>query len=187
MKLLFDFFPVVFFYITFNYYKEPLGEVQAMVYATAVLMAATVMQVAINWFKNRKVEKMHIAVLVLAMVFGGATIYFQDKAYLIWKVTIVNWLFAVVFFASHFIGHSHIVKRMMSKSVDLPELIWDRLSYMWIIFFVVLGAINLIVAQNVDFDTWVDFKLFGLLGLTVLFVVIQTIYLSRHIKEVKES
>ena len=77
-----------------------------MVYATAVLMAATVLQVAINWFKNRKIEKMHIAVLVLAMVFGGATIYFQDKAYLIWKVTIVNWLFAVVFFASHFIGHS---------------------------------------------------------------------------------
>lgn len=187
MKLLFDFFPVVFFYITFNYYKEPLGEVQAMIYATAVLMAATVIQVAINWFKNRKVEKMHIVVLVLALIFGGATIYFQDKAYLIWKVTIVNWLFAVVFFGSHFIGHSHIVKRMMSKSVDLPEVVWDRLSYMWILFFAALGVINLVVAKTFDFDTWVDFKLFGLLGLTVAFVIIQTIYLSRHVKEVKES
>lgn len=187
MKLLFDFFPVIFFYIAFNYYKEPYGEVQAMIIATAVLMVATVIQVSVNWFKNRKIEKMHVIVLVMALVFGGATIYFQDKAYLIWKVTLVNWLFAVAFLGSHFIGHTHIVKRMMQHTIELPELVWDRLSYMWIVFFIVLGAINLVVAQNVDFDTWVDFKLFGLLGLTVLFVVVQSIYLSRHIKEVKEN
>ena len=76
---------------------------------------------------------------------------------------------------------------MMQHTIELPELVWDRLSYMWIVFFIALGVINLIVAQNVDFDTWVDFKLFGLLGLTVLFVVVQTVYLSRHIKEVKEN
>ena len=187
MKLLFDFFPVIFFYITFNVFKGPEGEIQAMIYATAILMAATVAQVAINWFKNRKIENIHIVVLILALIFGSATIYFQDKAYLIWKVTIVNWLFAVVFFGSHFIGHSPIVKRMMQKTVELPELVWSRLSYMWIVFFIALGIINLIVAKNVDFDTWVDFKLFGMLGLTVVFVVIQTIYLSRHVKEVKES
>jgi len=187
MKLLFDFFPVIFFYISFNYYKEAQGEVQAMIIATAILMIATVIQVAINWFKNRKIEKMHIIVLVMALVFGGATIYFQDKAYLIWKVTLVNWLFAVVFFGSHFIGHTHIVKRMMQHAIELPDQVWDKLSYMWITFFVFLGVINLIVAQNVDFDTWVDFKLFGLLGLTLVFIVIQTIYMSRHAKEVKES
>lgn len=187
MKLLFDFFPVIFFYITFNSFKEDYGEVQAMIYATAVLMVATVIQVGFNWFKHRKIEKMHIIVLALALLFGGATIYFQDKAYLIWKVTLANWLFAVVFLGSHFIGHTHIVKRMMQHSIELPEIVWDRLSYMWIIFFLALGAINLAVAWNVDFETWVDFKLFGLLGLTVLFVVVQTIYLSRHIKEVKEN
>lgn len=187
MKLLFDFFPVVFFYISFNFFKESQGEIKAMIIATAVLMAATVLQVSINWFKNRKIEKMHIIVLIMALVFGGATIYFQDKAYLIWKVTLVNWLFATVFLASHFIGDTHIVRRMMEKSVELPDPIWDRLSYMWIIFFVALGVINLIVAKSVDFETWVDFKLFGLLGLTLAFVVLQTIYLSRHVKEIKES
>ncbi|MGD8925774.1 MAG: septation protein A [Thioalkalispiraceae bacterium] len=187
MKLLFDFFPVVFFYISYNFFKTSHGEIKAMIIATAVLMAATVLQVGINWFKNRKIEKMHIIVLIMALVFGGATIYFQDKTYLIWKVTLVNWLFATVFFGSHFIGHTHIVKRMMQSAVELPDPIWDRLSYMWIIFFIALGAINLVVANSVDFDTWVDFKLFGLLGLTLVFIVIQTIYLSRHVKEVKES
>lgn len=187
MKLLFDFFPVVLFYIVYNILKQDSNDVHAMIIATAVLMAATVVQVLINWFKHRKVENMHIVVLVLALLFGGATIYFQDKQYLIWKVTLVNWLFAAVFLGSHFIGDTPIIKRMMQKAVELPEMIWNRLSYMWIGFFFILGVINLLVARHVNFDTWVDFKLFGLLGLTLLFVVLQAIYLSRHATEIKEQ
>jgi len=187
MKLLFDFFPVVLFYTVYNVRKTGNDDIDAMIVATAVLMAATVVQVAVNWFKNHKVENMHIVVLLLALVFGGATIYFRDQQYLIWKVTLVNWLFAIVFLGSHFIGDTPIVRRMMQNAIELPEFIWNRLSYMWIIFFFALGAINLAVARNVNFDTWVDFKLFGLLGLTIAFVVIQTIYMSRHVKEIKEQ
>jgi len=187
MKFLFDFFPVVFFYIAFNVSKKYTDEVDAMIIATAVLMAATVAQVAFNWFKHRKIEKMHIIVLVLALVFGGATIYFRDQQFLIWKVSIANWLFAVVFLGSHFIGHTHVIKRMMQHAVTLPDPIWDRLSYMWIVFFTALGFINLAVGYQYDFDTWVDFKLFGLLGLTFAFIILQTLYLSRHMKEVKET
>ncbi len=187
MKLLFDFFPVIFFYITYNVGKNYTDEVNSIIIATAVLMISTVIQISITWFKSRKIEKMHIIVLVMALVFGGATIYFRDAQFLIWKVSLANWLFAAVFLGSHFIGHTPVVKRMMQSAVELPEVIWNRLSYMWIAFFIVLGIINLIVAETFDFDTWVDFKLFGLLGLTILFIVIQTLYLSRHIKEVKET
>ena len=98
MKLLFDFFPVVLFYAVYNISKKSNDDVDAMIMATAVLMVATVIQVAINWFKNHKIENMHLVVLVLALIFGGATIYFRDQQYLIWKVTLVNWLFAIVFF-----------------------------------------------------------------------------------------
>ena len=183
MKFLFDFFPVLLFYVAYNLGKKYTGEVESMILATAILMAATVVQVAITWFRHRKIEKMHIIVLVLAIVFGGATIYFREPSYLIWKVTLANWLFAVVFIASHFIGHSPLVKRMMQNAIELPDIIWNRLSYMWIAFFIVIGIINLIVAQHFSFDAWVDFKLFGLLGLTFIFVIIQSVYLARHIKE----
>ena len=158
-----------------------------MIIATVILMIGTIIQVGFNWFRHRKIEKMHIAVLVMALVFGGATIYFREPAYLIWKVTLANWLFGIVFLASHFIGDTPLVKRMMQNAIELPEIVWQRLSYMWIGFFFALGLINLFVAETVDFDTWVDFKLFGLLGLTIVFVVVQSVYLARHIKEVKES
>ena len=183
MKFLFDFFPVLLFYIAYNVGKKYTGEVDAMILATVLLVLATCVQVSITWLRMRKVENMHIVVLALALIFGGAPIYFREPIYLIWKVTLANWLFAGAFLASHFIGHSPIVKRMMQHAVVLPEFVWNRLSYMWISFFIALGAINLVVAENVSFDAWVDFKLFGLLGLTLLFVIIQSVYLARHIKE----
>lgn len=183
MKFLFDFFPVIVFYIAYTVSKHFTGEVEGMVIATALLIAATCGQVAITWLKKRKVEKMHIVVLVLAIVFGGATIYFHEPAYLVWKVTLGNWLFALAFLASHFIGDTPIVKRMMQHAVELPETIWNRLSYMWVLFFAVVGGINLLVAYHVSFDTWVQFKLFGMFGLTFAFVIIQSIYLARHVRE----
>ena len=183
MKLLFDFFPIVAFYLTYNLSKAKLGDVNAMIAATAVLMLATTIQMAYTWIKHKKIEKMHVLVLVLALVFGGATIYFRDPAYLIWKVTLVNWLFALAFIASHFIGEKTLIRHMMDHALILPEPVWQKLSLMWIVFFISLGTLNLIVAARVSFDHWVDFKLFGLMGLTLLFALGQGIYLSRYIKE----
>lgn len=187
MKFLFDFFPVVIFYVVFKYNKDAAGEIQAMIYATAALMIATLIQVAINWIRHKKVEKMHVAVLALALVFGGATIYFQEPVYLIWKVTLANWLFALVFLGSHFIGHTPLIKRMMQQAISLPDFAWLRLSYLWISFFIVLGAINLIVAFNVSFDTWTDFKMFGVLGITIAFVIVQALYLARFMEPEKAN
>ncbi|MBI1423139.1 MAG: septation protein A [Gammaproteobacteria bacterium] len=183
MKFLFDFFPVIVFYIAYTIGKRVTDEVQSMVIATALLIAATCIQVGVTWVRKHKVEKMHIIVLALAIIFGGATIYFRDPAFLIWKVTLAYWLFAMAFLASHYIGEAPIIKRMMQHAIELPEIIWTRVSYMWILFFAAIGIVNLIIARSVSFDAWVNFKLFGTFGLTLVFVIIQSLYLARHAKE----
>lgn len=181
MKFLFDFFPVLLFFIVFKSHED---QVEGMLAATAALIAATIIQMSYNWLRHKKLEKMHIVTLVLVIIFGGATIYFKEPQFLIWKVTIANWLFAVVFYASHFIGNkTPIVKRMMQANLSMPEQAWNRLSISWVLFFVLTGVINLLVAHFYSFDIWVDFKLFGILGLTLLFVIAQGVFLSRHIKE----
>ena len=181
MKFLFDFFPVVLFFVIF---KSHENQVDGMIAATAALIAATVVQISFNWIRHKKIEKMHVITLVLVIIFGGATIYFKEPQFLIWKVTIANWLFAIVFYASHFIGNkTPIVKRMMQANISMPDDAWHRLSLSWVLFFTLTGVINLLVAYFYSFDTWVDFKLFGILGLTLLFVIIQGVFLSKHITE----
>lgn len=190
MKFLFDFFPAILFYITYKtsgdvtwLHQTAIPETQGMVNGVFVMILATMVQLAYNWFRHTKVEKMHVVTLVLVVVFGGITIALEDPIYLYWKVSIINWLFALVFAGSHFFGKHTIIKRMMSHAITLPEHIWTRLSIMWIVFFGVVGFINLLVAFSYDFDTWMDFKLFGLMGLTIAFIIIQAIYLSRHAQE----
>lgn len=184
MKFLFDFFPVLLFFITFKSHDDPI---KGMVTATGVLILATLFQVGFNWLRHRKIEKMHVITLTLVLVFGGATIYFKEPGYLIWKVTIANWLFALVFFSSHFIGHKPIIKRMMDHMIQLPESVWTKLSFSWIIFFTLLGTINLFIGFNYDFDTWVDFKFYGLMGLTLVFTILQSIFISKYMKETTQD
>ncbi|MDX8396426.1 MAG: inner membrane-spanning protein YciB, partial [Mariprofundaceae bacterium] len=115
--------------------------------------------------------------------FGGATLILQDEMFIKWKPSVINWLFGAVFIGSQFIGKMCIIQRMLGSKLTLPDPIWIKLNIMWAIFFVVLGFINLFVVYNYDTDTWVNFKLFGLTGLMLVFMLIQGIYLARHIKE----
>lgn len=176
-KLLFDFFPIALFFITFKQYEDPQ---QGILAATAVMMVATLVQVGYTWVRHHAVEKMHIITLVLVMVFGGITLLLKEAIYIQWKPTVVNWLFAAVFLGSQFIGNKPVVRRMMESKVDLPDTVWTRLNLSWVMFFAVMGAINLYVVYNYDEATWVDFKLFGVLGLTFAFVILQGFYLARH-------
>lgn len=175
MKLLFDLFPVVLFFIAYKMYD--------IYTATAVIIVATIVQVAYVYAKNRRVEKIHIITLVLILVLGGLTLVLQNEAFIKWKPTIVNWGFALVFLGSHYIGKKPIIRRMMDSAISLPDLIWIRLSIMWIAFFILSGVVNLYVAFNYDTDTWVDFKLFGLMGMTLVFIIIQGFYISRYLEE----
>ncbi|MCP5151304.1 MAG: septation protein A [Ectothiorhodospiraceae bacterium] len=179
MKLFLDFLPVILFFVAYKMHDDPH---RGMLVATAVIIVATAVQVAITWLRNRKVERMPLVTLALVVVFGGATLLLEDEIFIKWKPTVVNWLFALAFLGSQFIGGKNLVQRMMEGSVKLPTAIWNRLNLGWVGFFLAMGVVNLWVVYNFDTDTWVNFKLFGLLGLTVLFVVAQGLYLMRHVE-----
>lgn len=212
MKFLFDFFPVLLFFIAYKLY--------GIYVATAVAIAASFLQVGLYWFKHHRFEKMHLITLGLIVILGGATLLLQDKAFFMWKPTAVNWAFAVGFLLSQFIGDKPLVERMMSHAIEAPRQVWRRLNLSWIGFFILMGLANLYVAnfyfqaetalfqaagQPVDLETceqiyqgqllelcmrardlendWVNFKLFGMLGLTILFVIGQAVYLAKHMKQ----
>jgi len=217
MKFLFDLFPIVLFVVAYKTY--------GLYPAIVVIMAATTLQVGFVWLKHRRVEKMHLITLGLVVVLGGATLLLQDKAFFMWKPTAVNWLFALAFLGSHFIGKKTLVERMMSHAIEVPKRVWHRLNASWTLFFILMGVANLYVAnfffaantalttaagKVVDLETcgpemgnhllqlcehaktmesnWVDFKLYGMMGLTFAFVIAQAFYLARHMpQEAKEQ
>lgn len=172
MKLLFDYLPIILFFVAFKMYD--------IYVATAVAIVSSLAQVAYLWLRHHRIENIHLITLAVIVVLGGITLIFRNEKFIMWKPTVVNWLFAVVFTGSQFIGKKPIIQRMMGGSFTLPDVMWKKLNLMWAGFFVFLGVVNLYVAYNFDTNTWVNFKLFGMLGLTLLFIVIQTLYISRH-------
>jgi len=214
MKQLLDFFPIILFFVVYKFYLDLPDEFitgandllpflritpgeagDAIFLATFVAIIVTLIQVMISVILTRKVEKMPLITLALLVVFGGATLLFKDPLFIQWKPTAINWLFALVFAGSHFIGSKPLVQRMMSQALDIQnDQIWFKLNLAWIGFFVVSGVANLLVAPEIDpfnfqfsEDTWVDFKLFGLLGLTIIFVFGQAIYLARYMPAAPEE
>jgi intracellular septation protein len=201
MKQLFDFFPILLFFIIYKFYLDlpdefilsvnswfPFMEIQpgeakhAIYLATLTAIVATALQVAFTALIKKRVEKMHIITLILLAVFGGATLLLKDPVFIKWKPTAINWLFAIVFLGSQFIGERPLVQRMMSHALEIDDsAVWKRLNIAWVTFFIFSGIANLIVAFNFSEEIWVDFKLFGLMGLTLLFVIGQAFYLARFI------
>jgi len=173
MKLLFDLFPVILFFAAFKLSGDNIFV------ATWVAIIASLLQVGLFWLKNRRMEKMHIVSLGLLVVFGGMTLYFQNELFIKWKPTIFYWIFALAFITTQYVGKKNLVQRMLGNGIEAPPHVWRRLNIGWIIFFIVLGAINLLVAYNFDNDTWVKFKLFGALGATFVFALFQAYYLVR--------
>ncbi len=145
-------------------------------------IGASFLQVGLYWMKHRRVENMHLITLALILAFGGVTLFLQDEIFIKWKPTVLNWLFGMVFLGSHFIGKRPLVQRMMGGTVSLAQPVWWRLNIAWPLFFFVLGGINLLVVYNFDTDTWVNFKLFGIIGLTLLFIIAQTLYIAHYLK-----
>ena len=184
MKVLFDFFPVLAFFIA---YYLPEDRTQAMFIATAVAIIAAIIQVSAYWLVKKRVEKMHIITLVIILLLGGATLLFHDKRFFMWKPTAVNWLFGLVFLASEFVGKKSMIERMMDHALSVPSQVWKVLNRSWIVFFFFMGALNLYVAYTFAENIWVNFKLFGMLGITILFAVGQAFYMSRYMTEIEEG
>jgi intracellular septation protein len=173
-KLLFDLFPIILFFIAFKF---------ADIYtATAVAIAATIGQILWLKLRGKHVEVMQWVSLGVIVVFGGLTLLLHDETFIKWKPTILYWLFAGGLLGARLTGRN-LMKILMGPQMTLPEPIWDRLNQMWMLYFLVMGALNIWVAYSWSTDIWVNFKLFGTLGLTLLFVLLQGVYLSRFMKD----
>ena len=174
MKFLFDLFPVVLFFVAFK--------LAGIYVATAVAIAATFVQVAWLKLRGRRVDRRLGASLAIIAVFGGATLFLQDETFIKWKPTVLYWLFAAVLGGASIAGRN-LIRAMLSEHMQLPELVWSRLNLSWIAFFAFMGALNLYVAYNYSTDLWVNFKLFGGMGLMLLFVLAQALVLGRYAEE----
>lgn len=175
MQLLFDFLPVIAFFVAYK-----LADIYV---ATLVIIVATILQVSIHWIRTRRVNPMHVVSAGLIFAFGGLTLAIRDTAFIMWKPTVVNWLFAGAFFVSQWkmFGGRPLVQRLMTATearLNLSPALWRRLNLMWIVFFVVMGAVNLAVFHYFDEATWVNFKLFGMFGLTFVFIIAQGFWIT---------
>ena len=179
MKLLVDFLPIVIFFVVYKMTND-------LILATAILIPATMLQMGYTWLTTKKIEKMQLVTLIMVVVLGGLTVALQDGQFIKWKPTIVNWLFGLAFLGSQFIGKKPVVQRLMEKGIQLPSRIWRQLNFAWFVFFAAMGSLNLYVAFNYSEATWVDFKLFGMLGLTFVFILAQGIYMSRFMPKDNE-
>ena len=174
MKFLFDLFPVVLFFVAFK-----LADIYV---ATGVAMIATTLQVAWLKLNRRAVPPMLWASFAIIAVFGGATLVFQDEMFIKWKPTVLYWLFGATLAGSAVLGRN-LIKSVLSQEMQLPERIWQRLNWVWVGFFALMGGANLYVAYNYPTDSWVNFKVFGGAGLMLVFVVAQALFIARYAEE----
>jgi intracellular septation protein len=174
MKMLADLFPVILFFIAYQLFD--------IYVATQVAIAAAALQVAYHKFRYGQVANTQWLTLGLLVVFGGLTLALRDPTFIKWKPTVVNWLFAGAFLLSQLFMRRSLLRRMMDHAVALPDAVWLRLNTAWVLFFFSMGVVNLYVAYNYSEQTWVNFKLFGFLGLTLAFMLAQGFYLARHME-----
>ncbi len=204
MKLLFDFLPIILFFGAFKYaegHKDwaaafasehfgflvsggAVGPNEAPVLlATVVVIVATLAQVAWLVVRGRKIDVMLWVSLVLVVVLGGATIYFHNETFIKWKPSVLYWVMGAAFLFSELLLRKNLLKLLLGEQLQLPAPVWQRLNIAWVLFFAVMGVLNLWVAYNFSTDAWVNFKLFGGIGLMLLFTLAQGLYLSRHLPE----
>jgi intracellular septation protein len=170
MKLLFDFFPIIVFFVVYR--------IAGMYAATAAIIAAMALQIGYQWVRHRKVNNMLLISGLLVAALGGVTLALRNPLFIQWKPTIVNWLFAAAFLGSQLFGAKTLTERVMGHAIELEPAVWRQLNIMWVVNFLVLGAANIYVVYNFDEATWVNFKLFGMLGLSLLTAVGQAVWIS---------
>ena len=174
MKLLIDFFPIILFFAAYKLW--------GIYVATAAAIVATIGQILWLRHSHGKVEPMQWVSLGVIVLFGGATIALQNETFIKWKPTVLYWLMGGTLAAGQLFFRKNLLKSLMGSQLDLPEPAWRVTNWSWIAFFAVMGVLNLWVAYNFDTDTWVNFKLFGGMGLMIVFVIGQALYLGRYMK-----
>jgi intracellular septation protein len=179
MKLLLDFFPIALFFLAFKFW--------GIYVATGVAIVATIAQIGWLRYSTGKVEPMQWLSLGIIVLFGGATILAHDDTFIKWKPTVLYWMMGGALAGGALFFRKNLLKSLMGSQLELPEAAWRAMNWSWAAFFACMGVLNLWVAFHFDTDTWVNFKLFGGLGLMALFIVLQALYLGRYMKEAKQE
>ncbi len=208
MKILLDFLPIILFFVSFNVAEKNadqaarlatdwfgamvsggvVGPKEAPVLlATVVVIVATMAQVLYLKLRGRKVDTMLWVSLVLVTVLGGATIWFHSEAFIKWKPTVLYWVMGGAFLLGPIVAGKNILKALLGEQMALPEPVWQRLNWAWAAFFAMMGVLNLYVAFNFETSTWVNFKLFGGMGLMLVFTVAQGLYLGKYLQPVDDG
>lgn len=203
MKLLFDLFPVAAFFIAYRIGKgfpeqsaalvagligpvaatATFPDLVAVIVATVVAIVATLIQVGWLLARGQHVKPMLWLSAILIVAFGGMTIWLQNEVFIKWKPSLLYWSFALILVGGQLFFRRNLLASLLGSELKLTQPVWDRLLWLWAAFFAFLGAANLFVAYRFTTEQWVDFKTFGLIGITFAFVIGLGIYLSRHIKE----
>lgn len=178
MKLLFDFFPLALFFAAWSLYD--------IFVATATAIVATVVQVVWSWLRHRRVDNVLWMTLAIMVVFGGATLISRDPLFIKLKPTVLYWLFAVILTGAQLFFRKNLIRALMEKQMSLPDAVWIKVNASWIGFFAVMGLLNLYVAYAYSEAIWVQFKVFGGIGIMLVFVVAQALVLARHVEDKPE-
>lgn len=176
MSQLFELVPLIGFFVAYKMYDIYMGVI--------VLMVLMGLGLVLHRVQRKTITNMQWTSFFLVVIFGGVTLFFRNEIFIKWKPTVLNWGFGLAFLLSHFIGKKNFTERIMSAAkLTAPKEVWNRLNISWVIFFVVSGALNIFVAYQFSTDTWVNFKLFGLFGLTFLFAIGQAVYLRKYLQD----
>lgn len=180
MNLFYDLIPLLLFFISFKCY--------GIYVATTVGIVVTALQVLITFLWKKNIDKKQLITLIVFVFFGGMTLYFHNPIFVKWKPTIVFWIFGLLFLGSQYIGKKNLVQRMFSTALEkqdtthpIPSVVWKKLNLAWALFFIFMGSVNIYVAYSFSTDTWVNFKLYGIMGLLILFSIGQALYLARYL------
>lgn len=179
MKLLFDLFPVILFFAVFKF--------AGVFAATATAIVATFVQVAWVKYRHGKVDTMLWVSLGIITVFGGATLLLHDETFIKWKPTVLYWFFSAALLLAPILFKKNLMRALLQEKMTLPDAVWGNLNLAWSAFFALLGIVNLYVAFNYSLDAWVNFKLFGATGMMLAFVLLQSLWLSKHMQEEKKE
>jgi intracellular septation protein len=177
MKLLFDYFPVILFFLAFKFY--------GIYTATAVIIIATAVQVTWFWLQHHRIPGVHLLTFGIVVLFGGATLILHNPIFIKWKPTVVTWLLALLCCGLPIVTKTKrtFLQYLLDQKITLPAHVWIKLNWGWAFFFLVVGAVNLYVIYHYTTKVWVDFKVFGIIGATLVFSVLQSIYMTKYLKE----
>lgn len=189
MKQLAEFVPIALFFIVYQLKGTSLElggweySFDGIYSATAVLMLATVAQVLLTWAFTRTLERRLLWLLLAVLVFGGATLVFHNQMFIQWKPTIFNWVLALVFGASQYVGDKNLMERTLGSQIHLPKPVWSRLNLLWVSNFIIVGGLNLVVAYSFSEDAWVSYKLYSSIGFTLVLTIITALLISPYLKD----